>query len=85
MLDGAAAGDPLKAASGISWSSRSKNMKDWLSKVGLDVSNAPTTEAALNVAAPSTAATFPAPLTPNFAKAPAPVSAAGIEPTISDP
>jgi peptidoglycan hydrolase-like protein with peptidoglycan-binding domain len=59
MLDGAAAGDPLKAASGISWSSRSKNMKDWLSKVGLDVSNAPTTEAALNVAAPSTAATAP--------------------------
>ena len=38
MLDGARAGDPIKTASAIKWKSREKNTKDWLKKVGFDLS-----------------------------------------------
>lgn len=38
MLDGARAGDPIKTASAIKWESREKNTKDWLKKVGFDLS-----------------------------------------------
>ena len=43
MLEGAISGNPLKAAEGISWSSRRKNMKDWIKKTGLIPNNAPST------------------------------------------
>ena len=41
MLEGAMSGNPMKAAEGISWSSRRKNMKDWIKKVGLLPDTAP--------------------------------------------
>lgn len=43
MIEGAVSGNPLKAAEGISWSSRRKNMKDWLRKLKMIPSGAPAT------------------------------------------
>lgn len=43
MIKGALSGNPFKAADGISWSSRRKNMKDWLKKLGFEARQAPGT------------------------------------------